>query len=217
MSSPPDIVIITPYIVLFIGAVFHLLLVLIRLIIPEEFLPVNKIIRIIYRFIQSIFIGIYGILGIICLYTSITWIGGVIGFSDIWYHIPSVILGIIIGIEYFGVAYLIKGSRTLMGIGIIAVASVIYLFVYYIPPLDRISQAAIVASYVLGSVIVLTVIWTILEELMGDKSNFKPLWSLKPNVYKKYIWPIDLIIWIAVIIELLFKMIGSSTIQFWLI
>jgi hypothetical protein len=215
LNPVPNIVIITPYVSLFIGAVFHLLLFLIRLVIPEEFKPENQIIRFIFRFIQSIFMGIYGALSLICIYASVTWIGGALGYVDIWYHIPSVILGLIIGVEYFLGVFLAKGSRSLLVIGLLAIGGICYLFIFYVPPFDRLSGASLGVAYVVGGIIVLIILWSILDELIGQKLNYPPLWTYNSDFYKKKMWIVDLILWILIIIELLFKIIGTSMIQYW--
>jgi hypothetical protein len=210
-------VLITPYIGVIIGAIFHFFSLLARVFVSEEISPSKTWLRLIFRFFGSIFEGLYGILGLLCVYISIAWIAGTLGYADLLYQLPSVILSLIVGLEYCWNVWLKKGARSLLLLMILGILGLLYLFIIYIPSLDVISDGAARTGYVIGGVIVLYILWSMGDEIFGDKVKKSPLWNGDRFSKKFLTWTFDLVLWILLVTEFLFKLIGSSLLQYWIL
>jgi hypothetical protein len=198
-----------PYLIPIIGAVLHALIIVSYVWFSEEYTPDNRKKEILFSGFRFVFYSIYLFIGIILLHTSIMYISGQWIYADYAYQLPSVILGIIIGIEYvIGTLFLKPKKKTLI-LGIVSILTFIIMIHGYFAYTPRLKASFGDLIWVWVGCVVIGILGGI-KNYKSDKEVQKPLWDITPSFKKIYSRKINCIIWVIAVIETVLKFFGSS-------
>ncbi|MBD3351854.1 MAG: hypothetical protein GF364_10245 [Candidatus Lokiarchaeota archaeon] len=204
----------------FVGVQLAAVLQLIAMIIwTGEFHKIripNKNIEKVFTFFKEFFYNLFGLIGILFIDISISWIIGSWSYADWRFQLPSVLLIFILGIEYTLYCYFQKGSLLKMIYAILA-SLTLTLFIHWWVPLEPVmgprieNNILIILGILLAVYAVISIIHVIVNGNNHRKRTFlRDYWDITQKLQKIFNIKVNLIIWILVTIQAMLCYFGYS-------
>ncbi len=200
----------SPNFTLWFAAIFQSLMMVVFVIVPKEHKSDKKA----FEFAQNFGLGLYFLFGLIFLDTGICWLAGQWMYADWRFQLPSVILLIIIGIQYCFSAMLIKPRITDLIFFAVASPIVLSLIHIHLTLVDDLKDGVI---YVLGIILVLQVVYVIfwglnrfIDKKPSRKDKKKYLWDFSKQFRRIFNRTSNIVLWAVMMTEALLKLVGSS-------
>ena len=210
-----DSFLISPYVTAYSGAICYTFMMLSYVWWSGGYSPNYSAIGYVEQGTRTVLRVLYGFVGLLCLDASILWLFGSWGYADWRFQLPSVIIGLIIGVEYLGDTLFVKPNRVpVLFLGILAGVAELYVIHVYIPSLTNIywGLTVIFIVPVITAVIflvggALVSIYRRKHESIGDRP---PLWDFSTKYDKIFTKRVDILLWIICMLEAMLKFGGTS-------
>jgi len=201
----------SPYLIAYIVFVIQTFIVASYVWFSKDYEPPQKGLWALgYRFWKHLFYGFYFTFGVIVMDTALMWCLGQWTYRDWSFQLPSVILGLVLGIQYLIATILKKPTKIDLGYAITVILTILLLNHLYIPRPGRMVTSS--AMFIMVSVALIVILPFIKEiERFSSKNNEPPaVYDITNNLHKIFSRKFNIAFWIIATMEAMLKFAGSS-------
>ncbi|MBD3351200.1 MAG: hypothetical protein GF364_06915 [Candidatus Lokiarchaeota archaeon] len=228
-----------PYLISLIGAVCQTLRFLARIWLPseDEAQQIEKrnpfILNVLNQFVNGIGQGLLFLFGVIMFDSALSWILGQWVYTDWRYQLPSVVLGLILGLQFVFDTLLKKPEKLELIFASVLIAGQIYFIHFYSAILENLKDQFTLALVYLSVLAVCYAIFSTVQYIIRNISKTeqkkqksknqnqqndsdisrktpKYLWNIEEKYNKIFTLKWDIILLIIITIEAMLKLYGTS-------
>lgn len=213
---------LNPFIAIQIAAVMHTGLMVVLVLQLESLQPRKSSTIFLYKYLKKTIKGIYGIFGFLLIDISVTWFSGVWTYLDWRFQMPSAILSLIIGVEYFIYAFYRKGVHINIIFSILVIIA-FSLSIHWLFSTEEVmgplieEQLPIIIITFIGIYAYITLMITLIFEKRKERNNANKIldiWDISEVVDRIFSKKFNPILWILATLQAILTFSGYSILSF---
>ncbi len=207
---------ISPYLTNYFAFVVQTFIVISYIWFSKDFKwPKNKFSQAFLKFFKRFFFALYFFFGILMVDSAVIWISGQYGYADWRFQLPSVLISLILGLQYLITTFWIKPTKFDLGYSITFISVFIGLMRFYLPGPFNLRFRAEFSIMIAFGIIFLYPMGKFVGDLISrKKEENRYLWDIGDSMYNLFNRKFNIIFWIIAMIEAMLKFAGSSLFLF---